>query len=190
MSTLYDITCPYCRGITPVVIREESNESAEKISCNHCHKPFAVYSSEARMLQHEDRSVRAVCVDPKEYMDEGYYLEFLENDHAHPQNIKIPLGTSVLGRYNKDSSADLQLFTADINMERQHARMVLKSNGRCYISDNDSNGGVFVNGRRLRRKELHLLSTGDVVTLGSTTAIAHLPEDDEYSDDLSGFDVD
>lgn len=186
---IYDVKCPYCGAMTSAFVPDEGSEQAEKNSCNSCHKPFAVYSSEARMRQHEDRSVKAVCVDERDYLHEGFFLEFLENEHAHPQNIKIPIGVSVLGRYNKDSSAELQLFTADIEMERNHARLTLKENGRCYISDNDSNGGVFVNGRKLKRKELLLLNAGDVIALGSTTAIVHLPDDEEEFGDLSGFDI-
>lgn len=186
---IYDVTCPYCGATTPAAVPEEECEQAEKASCNKCHKPFAVYSSEARMRQHEDRSVKAVCVDEKDYLNEGYYLEFLENEHAHPQDIKIPLGVSVLGRYNKDSSADLQLFTADIDMERQHAKLTLKDNGRCYISDNNSNGGVFVNGIRLKKRELLLLNIGDIIALGSSTAIVHLPEDEDEFESASDFDI-
>lgn len=184
-----EVTCPYCGASTLAIAPDEGSEQAEKNSCNTCHKPFAVYSSEARMRQHEDRSVRAISVDDKEYINEGYYLEFLENEYAHPQDIKIPLGTSILGRYNKDSSAELQLFSSDIDMERQHARLLLKDNGRCYISDNESNGGVYVNGSKLKKKELHLLNTGDVITLGSTTAIVHLPEEEMEFEDFSDFDI-
>ena len=182
----FEVKCPYCGLLTEVIVPEDGREQAEKNSCNHCHKPFTVYSSETHLRQHEDRSVKAVCVDTKDYLDEGYYLEFLENDHAHPQNIKIPLGISILGRYNKDSSADLQVYTGDIDMGRQHAKIQLKDNGRCYISDNDSKNGVFVNGTKLKKKELLLLANGDVITLGSTTAITHLPEEEEEFEEFLG----
>lgn len=65
------------------------------------------YIRQARALHHTDRTVRAIAVEPWDFSDEPYYIEFVENQFAHPQRLRIPHGTSRTGRYNAHSATEL-----------------------------------------------------------------------------------
>ena len=61
-------------------------------------------------------------------------------------------------------SRECDIRLSDPNVSRRHAE-VRRENGSYWVIDLDSTNGTEVNGRRLRRARL---STGDVITLGST----------------------
>lgn len=174
------IHCPYCGALLTVERPSTTQERPNKVVCTTCHKPIALYSSEARALRHQDHSVRSVAVS--ESNEEGIFLEFVETQFNYPQNLQIPYGESIFGRYNPNSPATLQLDSTDMSLDRQHLRLRLSSMGVLTIRDNASLTGTFVNGTLLQPNEWRRLNAGDVIAMGATTAIAHLPEEEEFWD--------
>ncbi|MDO5035729.1 MAG: FHA domain-containing protein [Porphyromonas sp.] len=171
------IHCPYCGKETAVGVPAPNAEKALYTPCNICRKPIAVYSSVARTRTHEDRSTKAVTVESFDFSHEPAYLEFIENQFAHPQRLRIPLGTSRVGRYNPHSKVELQLFTNDPSMDRSHLKLQLKEDGTLLASDPGSNTGTYVNRSLLEPREQRRLEDGDIITMGATTAIVHLTEE-------------
>ena len=168
------ITCPYCGETTSTQAPSISQAKALKTVCAHCHKPIAVYSQQAAMQMHHDRSIRAVLMESSDLDNQGVYLEVVESDLADSQILPVPLGESVLGRYNKNSRAELQVLTDDVDFGRNQARLWLTKKGNMTISDNDSIVGTYVNGTLLASGDRVTLHDGDVLTMGATVLIVHL----------------
>lgn len=179
------VHCPYCNVQTQVEVPPPDAEKSIRSICTSCHHPIAVYSSQARALHHTDRTVRAIAVEPWDFSDEPFYIEFVENQFAHPQRLRIPHGTSRTGRYNAHSATELQVFTNDPSLDRTHLRLWLKDDGTLLAQDAESSTGTYLNSTLLAPRVWARLTDGDVLTMGATTAIIHMPEeDDSYLFDL------
>lgn len=155
----------------------------KRIICDKCKQPIAVYRTAAEALQHRERGVKSVSIEGAEFDRETTFLEIIETEFTKPQNIQIPEGKSLFGRFNPKSKADLQVLTADPSIDRQHAYFILNKSGRLEVMDNDSMTGTFVNGGEIDQGERRRLGHGDVLTFGATTAIVHLAGDDEDEGD-------
>ncbi|MDO4771599.1 FHA domain-containing protein [Porphyromonas sp.] len=170
--------CPYCRSNIEVAVPSVKDHGAELNLCSKCHKPIAVYSCRANSMQHTDRSVKAIVVTPTIDQDTDPWLEIVENQFTLQQDYPIPMGTSILGRQNKDSSADIQVFSADPSMSRNHIKISRRKHV-ISIQDYESNTGTFINGRLLGRGEQAHLKDGDVLSLGALSIIVHMPNQEE-----------
>lgn len=172
-----NIICPYCGAKLKVELPNANLERVEHLVCEECHKPIALYAKKAQALIHSDRAIKAISLEDSS-LDTGINLEFLENEFAPTQSLKVPEGKSILGRYNPKSTAQLQLMTSDPSMDRNHSILQLTKKGVLSIQDNDSMTGTFVNGLELEPGEIRRLWDGDVLTLGATSVIIHLPEEE------------
>lgn len=168
------INCPYCGKETESRVPSAAQTKPIKTVCRHCHRPIAVYAREADMQMHVDRSIRAVTVLQGDFLNEKVYLEVVESDLADPQILPVPVGDSVLGRHNKNSTADLQVLTDDVDLGRNQARIQLTEKGTLTVADFGSNAGTYVNGLLLQPQDRMRLEDGDVLMMGSTTIIVHL----------------
>ncbi len=174
--------CPYCRTQIEVIVPSPRVHNAEVNFCTSCRKPIAVYSCRANMLQHSDRSVKAIAVENPANRNTEPWLEIVENIFTIPQEMPVPVGVSILGRHNKDSTADLRVFTSDPSMSRHHLKVIRKGD-TLTVQDFESNTGTFVNGKILSRGEMVALRDGDVLTLGALSIIVHLPMTDKEFDE-------
>ncbi len=66
--------------------------------------------------------------------------------------------------------ARCDITLVDPRVSRRHARL-MRTEGDTIIEDLDSHYGVYVNGKRIRRKPLH---PGDVIAIGSSEFLVHL----------------
>ena len=66
MSTV--ITCPYCGASLEVTIGHHQ-DSAERVVCDECKQPIAVYKTAAEALQHRDRSIKAVSIEEADFSE-------------------------------------------------------------------------------------------------------------------------
>ncbi|MCI6278312.1 MAG: FHA domain-containing protein [Bacteroidales bacterium] len=172
------IICPYCGSEITVPTPLASQERGLMAVCEKCHRPIAVYPGFTFMQLHEDRSIKAVAVEVKKYV-EGVCLEVMESPLTRHQEIQLPEGKSMIGQHNADSDTDLQILTGDLDLARNHAILWLKKDGTLLVQDNASRSGTFVNGIRLKKGDWMRLNPGDVLLLGATTCIVHLPEDED-----------
>lgn len=177
------ITCPYCASEIQVPTPLASQERGLHTVCGKCHKPIVVYPNFTYLQLHEDRSIKAVAVEVRKFV-EGVFIEVMESPCNRHQEIQIPEGKAMLGKQNADSDTDLQILTDDLDLARNHATLWLKKDGSLMVQDNASRTGTFVNGDRLKKGDWRRLNPGDVLLLGATTCIVHLPEDEEDLDFL------
>ncbi len=175
-----EVTCPYCGAILSLP-KSKDRDGSLRIVCDECKRPIAVYRTAAEALQHRERGVRSVSIEATQFNHDTTYLEVIETEFTKPQNIQVPEGKSLFGRFNPKSTAQLQVLTADPSIDRQHAYFILGKKGKLEVMDNDSMTGTFVNGGEIGKGERRRLSNGDVITFGATTAIVHLAgtDDDE-----------
>ena len=112
----------------------------------------------------------------------------LENAYGYRQEFPLVPGENIIGRRNKGTEVQIAVETDDTSMERCHCIIdaaVNKQGGvRCTLRDFPSISGTFYKQRLLNRRERILLENGAVITLGATTLIVYLPEeeDDEYTE--------
>lgn len=172
------ITCPYCSREIQVPTPSSTQVRGVHTVCECCHKPIVVYPCRTALLLHQDRSIKAVAVDVLSYV-KGVFLEVMESPLAHHQELQIPEGKSMIGKQNSDSETEVQILTDDLDLMRNHASLRLKPDLSLMVKDNASRAGTFVNGERLSKNEWRRLSSGDVLLLGATACIVHLPEDED-----------
>lgn len=174
---LTKIICPYCGAIVEVDCR--GLDGGFRVTCEACKQPIAIYRSHAEALQHTDRRIRSISIEEADFDANANFLEIIETQFTKPQQIQIPEGKSLFGRYNPKSKAELQVLTADPSIDRQHCYFMLSKKGTLEVMDNDSMTGTFVNGEEIVLGERRRLHHGDVLTFGATTAIIHLSAEDE-----------
>ena len=182
MSSL--VTCPYCEAQIEVPTPLIDQESGLHAVCSSCHKPLVVYPSHTLLQLHEDRSIKAVAVEVRKYA-EGVLLEVMESPYSRHQELRVPEGKSMIGKQNPDSSTEIQILTDDLDLMRNHAELWYKKDGTLMIRDRAERGTTFVNGDKLGKGDWKRLNPGDVLVLGSTSLIAHLPDE---GDDFPFFD--
>lgn len=191
---MIEVHCPFCERIhTKEQYKEEREGSGMSITCNACYKTFYVYRSKLDLPT--DRVKRAASIVLSEELDTTMpHFTIVENIFAYEQKYALPeKGEIVVGRKNKDSNADLQIYTSDPSMDRLH--FVLGKTGRgekayYYVRDNESRTGTFVNNALLQKGEKYRLKDGDVLSVGASSIIISLGEnEDEEAWDLSDFDI-
>ncbi|MBR8703250.1 FHA domain-containing protein [Porphyromonas levii] len=182
----YEVSCPYC-GATLVGSMPKDSAGSLRIICDECKQPVVVYQTAAEALQHRERGVKSVSIEGAQFDKETTYLEIIETEFTKPQNLRIPEGKSLFGRFNPKSTAQLQVLTADPSIDRQHAYFMLNKKGKLEVMDNDSMTGTFVNGGEIGKGERRRLASGDVLTFGATTAIVHLAGEEANEDEADYF---
>ena len=92
---------------------------------------------------------------------------------------------NIIGRASKGTEVDIPIETSDMSMDRRHCIINVKEKGNrpiLTVRDNPSLTGTFLRHELLSDRERAVLHDGDVVTIGATTFIVHIPdeEDEEY----------
>ena len=176
MSHICEMPCPYCGDVNEVDIEGVVAEQPRKLLCAACHKPILLYATEGEAVAHTDRSIAAVSVEEIAFDKTRFYIEVIANQFGAKQLMQIPEGRHILGRFNPKSRASLQVVTNDPSMDRNHSILRLSKKGILDIEDNDSMTGTFLNGLEILPGDRRRLHEGDVLTLGATSIIIHLPE--------------
>ena len=94
-----------------------------------------------------------------------HQLEFLNGDRAKQLvDIRIKPGAEN-GAFTigLDPACDINL--PDMIVSRRHARLTVRSNGECWISDEGSQNGTYVNGQKLVGGKERLLKDGDKISI-------------------------
>ncbi len=113
------------------------------------------------------------------------YITVLENAFGYRQEYALHQGDNIIGRASKGTEVDIAIETSDMSMDRRHCIINLKmkgSNITLTLRDNPSLTGTFLRHEILTDRDRTLLHDGDVVSIGATTFIVHIPgeEEEEY----------
>ena len=93
-----------------------------------------------------------------------HQLEFLNGDRARQLMDICPKPGAPDGAFTIGLDPGCDICLPDMLVSRQHARLVVRSNGDCWISDMGSRNGTFINGEKLGGKE-RLLRDGDKISI-------------------------
>ena len=92
---------------------------------------------------------------------EGHKLEFLNGERMHQQvEIKPKSG----GEFSIGLDPGCDLCLPDMMVSRRHAHLSVRGGGDCWIADEGSSNGTYVNGEKLTGKE-RLLKDGDKISI-------------------------
>ena len=113
------------------------------------------------------------------------FITVLENAFGYRQEFPLHAGDNIIGRASKGTEVDIPIETSDMSMDRRHCIINVKEKGNrpiLTVRDNPSLTGTFLRHELLSDRERAVLHDGDVVTIGATTFIVHIPdeEDAEY----------
>ena len=114
-----------------------------------------------------------------------YRLRVKEDAFGYRQEFPLHAGDNIIGRASKGTEVDIPIETSDMSMDRRHCIINVKEKGNrpiLTVRDNPSLTGTFLRHELLSDRERAVLHDGDVVTIGATTFIVHIPdeEDEEY----------
>ncbi len=166
------IVCPKCEH--KFTFDETRYKGAKNISfaCPECRKHFSLSIDEINEMNEEEHS-----------FPYGY-ITVVENSFCYRQTFGLKPGDNIIGRRSPGSEADIAIESGDMSMDRRHCIINVKVQGNTLthtLRDNPSLTGTFLRQEILGDRDRARLRDGDIVTIGATTLIIHLPEeDDEY----------
>ncbi len=143
--------------------------------CPICRKRFVMTLEEIEEQQGKDAQSASA------------YITVIENAFGYRQEYPLHPGDNIIGRASKGTPVDIAIETSDMSMDRRHCIINLKEKGKTItltLRDNPSLTGTFLRHEILADRDRALLRDGDVVTIGATTFIVHIPgeEEDDYLD--------
>lgn len=180
---MHEIHCPFCQKINSFSnFKENRPGKGMSLSCKGCFKVFYVFENEADLPIDTTKRAASVLCQKRVAEDEPHFV-VLEDEFSMRQVFAIPqdAGEYIVGRKNEGSDADIQLYTSDPSVDRYHFTLVKKGTGMTssfYVKDNRSRTGTYVNNKEISPNECRRINDGDVLSVGATSIIISIPEDD------------
>ena len=162
------VLCPRCDG--HVTFDEQRCRAGESLFlvCPHCGKSFSL-SYEEIVRQPDTADCGKIVV--------------LENNCCERQEFPLALGDNVIGRRNKGTDVDIAIESSDADLERRHCIINVhrNKNGELVytLRDCSARSGTYLRQDRLGKRDQVRLDSADVVSIGGTTFILHVPGGDE-----------
>ncbi len=171
------IRCPKCDEA--ILFDEQKYEPGRILvfECPECHKQFKI-----RMPQPKPAADEEAKDDEAEQRIYGR-LVVLENAFHFKQIIPLYEGDNVVGRLVKGSQANAAIKTVDPSMDTTHCVITVtpKADGsaRFVLRDGPSNTGTFLQNEILSDRDRVNISEGSIITLGATTMILRMGDENE-----------
>lgn len=166
------IRCPKC---DEVITFDETLYEPGRIlvfQCPECNKQFKIRMPQPKLK-----------VEDEEQAPFYGKLIVLENAFHFKQEIYLQEGENIIGRQVKGSKANALIKTVDPSIDTTHCIITVKlRKGKepLYIlRDAPSNTGTFLQNEILGDKEQAYIHDGDIITIGATTMIFRLKEEEE-----------
>lgn len=174
------IRCPKCDRF---VIFDETQYAPGQtlvLSCEWCSKEFRIKLR--RNTSSSDATTTIRTSQEESTLSRSFpYLTVVENTFAYQQELSLPEGDNLIGRRNKGTEVDIAIDTNDPSMDRRHCyiNVCRKPTGEyvCTLRDNQSICGTFHKNQLLSPSDRLRLDDGAIITLGATTLIFHLPDE-------------
>lgn len=170
------IRCPKC---DEAILFDETKYESGRIlvfECPECHKQFKIRIPQPKVAQPEDE------VDEPEETIYGK-LVVLENAFHFKQEIPLYAGENIVGRLIKGSHANAAIKTVDPSMDTTHCIITVtpRADGtaRFVLRDAPSNTGTFLQNEILGDRDRVNITEGDIITIGATTMILRVGNDEE-----------
>ena len=162
--------CPKCDNSIPLNESKYKEATTLVFVCPACAHPFKV-------------RIANKTKDEEEIDFSLGFVRVLENSYAHKQEFPLILGDNVIGRRNKGTdNVQIPIITSDPSMGRKHCVINVKKDKEGKLSytlkDFPSLTGTFLRNTILAKKEQARIEPGAVVTIGATTFILCIREEE------------
>lgn len=168
------IRCPKCDE--PILFDETLYEPGRVLvfECPGCHKQFKIRMPQARPPKEEEPEEEA-CIYGK--------LIVLENAFHFKQEIPLYAGENIVGRQVKGTHCNAAIKTVDPSMDTTHCMITVTpqadGTAKFILRDAPSNTGTFLHNTLLSNCDRVVIKSGDIITMGATTAILRTADEED-----------
>lgn len=176
------VRCPKCDAF--ITFDETKYEDGQQLvfECTECHRKFGIRIgvSKLRKTQKEENLEGADNEDEEENIYGSIIV--VENVFHYRQTIPLQMGDNVFGRYIKGSTINKPIETVDPSVDTKHCIIRVQRNKRgelqYILRDAPSNTGTFFMNEILKDQDRIRLEDGSIITIGATTLILKLNNED------------
>ncbi|MBP3712262.1 MAG: FHA domain-containing protein [Bacteroidaceae bacterium] len=167
------VRCPKCNSYT--IFDETRYEPGQRLVfvCSQCNKQFAIRLPEAKPGQKEAEEEQQLYLGS---------VIVVENAFHFRQEIPLDMGDNVFGRYVYGTNINKPIETVDPSVDTRHCiiRVQRNKNGELQyiLRDAPSGTGTFYMNEILRDQDRIRLQNGSVITIGATTLILKLENEE------------
>ena len=172
------ILCPKCDNYITFDETKYAEGQSLVFICEHCKKQFAIRIGKTKLKATRKEEV----LDENANSTNFGSIVVVENVFGYKQVLPLKEGDNVIGRRNKGTEIDVPIETADPSMDRKHCIINVKRNkqGKLIytLRDNQSITGTFLMNEVLGDKDRVRIEEGTIITLGATTLILRVAEEE------------
>lgn len=172
------ILCPKCDNYITFDETKYTEGQSLVFICEHCKKQFAIRIGKTKLKATRKEEV----LDENANNTNFGSIVVVENVFGYKQVLPLKEGDNVIGRRNKGTEIDVPIETADPSMDRKHCVINVKRNkqGKLIytLRDNQSITGTFLMNEILGDKDRVRIEEGTIITLGATTLILRVAEEE------------
>lgn len=172
------ILCPKCDNYITFDETKYTEGQSLVFICEHCKKQFAIRIGKTKLKATRKEEV----LDENANNTNFGSIVVVENVFGYKQVLPLKEGDNVIGRRNKGTEIEVPIETADPSMDRKHCVINVKRNkqGKLIytLRDNQSITGTFLMNEILGDKDRVRIEEGTIITLGATTLILRVAEEE------------
>lgn len=163
------VSCPKCGNY---ITFDENAYPVNRILvfiCPACNKQFKVRCKPTEEPKRDEQVYGTIIV--------------VANTFHERQEIPLHYGENIIGRYVKGTQANAPIITSDPSIDTTHCIITVKETKKGCINfilrDAPSNTGTFYQDEILRDQDRINLEDGDIITIGATTMIFKIKEEEQ-----------
>lgn len=173
------VRCPKCDNY--IIFDEKKYEDGQQLvfQCPDCGKQFAIRMGVSKLHKTQREA------NPEEEVEKTDCgtLHVIENVFHFKQVIALRMGDNIIGKYAKGNDIQCPIETSDPSMDLHHCILNVsrdkRGNLKHILRDGPSFTGTFVDNSILGDKERRVIGHGTLFTIGATSVILHINDDDE-----------
>ncbi len=173
------VKCPKCDNY--IVFDETQYKEGQQLvfQCPTCSKQFGIRIGKSQLKA----TRKEETFNEQENAEQCGSIVVVENVFHYKQVIPLQMGDNVIGRYVRGTDINTPIETADPSVDTKHCiiRVQRDKNKRLkyILRDAPSNTGTFYMNNILRDQDRVELQEGSIVTIGATTLILRVANEED-----------
>lgn len=170
------VRCPKCDNYITFDETKYTDGQSLVFQCPECNKQFGIRIgvSKLKATQKEEK------IDENANEKGCGSIVVIENRFHYKQVIPLQMGDNQIGKYHKGNRANCQIESSDPSLDDNHCVINVShdKNGKLkyILRDGPSVTGTFVDNVILGDRERRVIGHGTLFTLGATSIILKLPQ--------------
>lgn len=173
------VRCPKCENYITFDETRYTDGQQLVFVCPDCNKQFAIRIGVSKLRATQKEEV----LDEQENAKEYGSIVVVENVFHYKQVIPLHMGDNVFGRHVRGCDINCPIETVDPSVDTTHCIIRVQRNKRgdlqYILRDAPSNTGTFYMNEILRDQDRIRLEEGSIITIGATTLILRVANDEE-----------